>query len=309
MKPSFAIIGCGKVGRAFARHLAKAGYRPAGFASRSPGSARAAAEAAGVPDHWFEKSWDAARGADIVLLTPPDGAIAAVCREIAENRGFSENTTVLHCSGALSSSELAAARQSGARIGSLHPLQSFATEKPGNPFADIMMAVEGDAGAVEIAGQMARDLKARPFTITTEGKILYHAAAVVASNYLVTLMGLAVDLMAASGVSKSDAFNILKPLIHGTLNNIEGVGIPDALTGPIARGDVAIVEKHVAAIGQLSAEMTNYYCQSGRQTIKIAQAKGTLSEPAARQLSGIFDSFGLEPSVFIKSIAEHGPVC
>lgn len=292
MKPSFAVIGCGKVGRALSRHLNEAGYRPAGFASRNPDSARAAAEIAGAPDRFFEKPWDAAREAEIVLITTPDGAIAPTCMEIAENGGFTENTTILHCSGALSSTELAAGRRFGARIGSLHPLQSFAAGNPGNPFADIMMAVEGDAEAMETAGRIARDLKARPFSITTDGKVLYHAAAVVASNYLVTLMDLAVNLMAGAGVPPADAFPTLKPLVQGTLKNIEAVGIPAALTGPIARGDVAIVEAHIAAIRRLSDEMARYYCLSGRETIKIARAKGTLSAKSALKLYEIFDGLG-----------------
>jgi len=151
------------------------------------------------------------------------------------------------------------------------------------------MAVEGDSLAVEKASGIATDLGAKPFTIKTEGKILYHAAAVVASNYLVTLMDLAIELMAVSGVSKTDAFKILKPLIKGTLANIESTGIPDALTGPIARGDVGIVEKHVQAIRKLSGEMVEYYNINGMETIRIAKAKGTLSEDAAELLQQILE--------------------
>lgn len=304
MKPSFAIIGCGKVGTALGKHLAKTGYRAAGFASRSISSARQAAEFAGAPDHCFENLWDAAKTADIVFITTPDGSIRSAFTEIVENRGFSENTIVFHCSGALSSAELTPAGGSGMpagetpklMTGSIHPLQSFAARETGNPFENIMMAVEGDARAVEAARNIATDLGARPFTIRTGGKILYHAAAVVASNYLVTLMNLAIELMAASGLSASEAFEILTPLIKGTLANIQTTGIPDALTGPIARGDVGIVEKHVQAIyalsdkknGQKAEEMADYYIKNGIETIKIARAKGTLSEVAAKQLLRIF---------------------
>ncbi len=304
MKPSFAIIGCGKVGTALGKHLAAAGYRPAGFASRSISSARQAAESAGAPDSCFENPWDAAKRADIVFITTPDGAIRPAFTAIAENGGFAENTIVLHCSGALSSAELTLAEASDLPVGempelmtgSIHPLQSFAARETGNPFENIMMAVEGDAGAVETARSIAKDLGARPFTIRTDGKILYHAAAVVASNYLVTLMNLAIELMAASGLSASEAFEILTPLIKGTLANIKTTGIPDALTGPIARGDVDIVEKHVQAIRSLSdkkdrhkaEELADYYIKNGIETIKIARAKGTLPEAAAEQLLKIF---------------------
>lgn len=299
MKPSFAIIGCGRVGKALGRHLAEAGYRPAGFASRRIASARQAAEAAGKPDCFFEHPRDATEKADIVFITVPDDTINAVCGQIFENKGFSENAIVFHCSGALASTELASARPAGlvssVRIGSMHPLQSFAAETSGNPFNNIMMAVEGDPGAVEKAREIALNLGARPFTISTRGKVLYHAAAVVASNYLVTLMDLAIQLMAASGAGESEAFEILTPLIKGTLNNIKTIGIPDALTGPIARGDAGIVEKHVKAIEALSAQlsvnnaeaMAAYYMENGRQTIRIARSKGTLSKAAADQLLGV----------------------
>ena len=308
MKPSFAIIGCGKVGTVLGKFLAEAGYRPAGFASRSLSSARQAAESAGAPDCCFENMWDAAKRADIVFITTPDGAIKSAFTAIAENRGFAGNTIIFHCSGALSSAELTLDGVSGTSVGdmggemgeimtgSIHPLQSFAARETGNPFENIMMAVEGDAGAVETARKIATDLGARPFTIHTDGKILYHAAAVVASNYLVTLMNLAIELMAASGLSAQEAFEILTPLIKGTLANIKTTGIPDALTGPIARGDVSIVEKHVQAIcalsdkeaGQKAEEMADYYIRNGIETIKIARAKGTLSETAAEELLKIF---------------------
>ena len=297
MKPSFAIIGCGKVGRALAQQLPEAGYRPMGFSSRRITSARAAAEIAGALDRCFEKTWEAAKDADIVFITTPDDAIKESCRIIVENNGFKKKSVVFHCSGALASTELALVKSgnaksgimTGVQIGSMHPLQSFAVQKSGNPFDNIMMAVEGDPAAVETAREIVTDLGAQPFTISTDGKMLYHAAAVVASNYLVTLMDLAIKLMAASGVSETEAFKILNPLVKGTLANIESTGIPDALTGPIARGDVEIVTKHVQALQCLSGDMAKYYSLSGIETIKIARAKGSLSEDAAKQMMRIFN--------------------
>jgi len=285
MKPSFAVVGCGRVGSALGRHLAGAGYRPAGFSSRRPESARDAAMLAGAPDKWFAEPWDAARTADILLITTPDGVIAETCREIAEKGGIRNGAVVLHCSGMLPSTILAAAADGGAWIGSMHPLQSFAARQhPDNPFAGIMAAVEGDAAAVEVARMMATDLGSTPFVIQTGGKTLYHAAAVAASNYLVTLMAVAVELMAASGAPRQDAFRILKPLVMGTLGNIETLGAADALTGPIARGDLDTVAAHIAAIGNLSPDMLKFYKQMGRATVPLARSKGTLSETAARRL-------------------------
>ncbi|MFP4225819.1 MAG: Rossmann-like and DUF2520 domain-containing protein, partial [Desulfobacterales bacterium] len=204
MKSSFAIIGCGRVGTALARHLSKAGYPPAGFASRSRESALQAARAADAEGAVYDHAWEASAKADVVFISTPDQAIVPACEEIAENRGVQENAAVLHCSGALSSDILAAARQCGAAVGSMHPLQSFAAVTEENPFAGIKMAIEGESAAVEQAWQIAEALGADPISIRTEGKILYHAAAVAASNYLVTLMRLSFDLLKASGVSESE---------------------------------------------------------------------------------------------------------
>ncbi len=284
MKPSFSVIGCGRVGTALAGQLVPAGYRPAGFFSRSRSSAQAAARIAGDAALVFDEPWDAAKAADIVFLTPPDQAIAETCRLIADGQGFGQEMVVLHCSGALSSAVLQAARDQGAAVGSMHPLQSFAAATEGNPFRGIKAAIEGDAAAVACARQLAGDLGADPISIRTEGKTLYHAAAVVASNYLVTVMRLSFQLLAEAGVPESEAYGVLSPLIGGTLNNIEQVGIPEALTGPIARGDVETVADHLSAIRQFSGEAADLYSRLGLATIEMARARGSLGEAAAGKL-------------------------
>ncbi len=288
MKPSYAIIGCGRVGTSLARQLSAAGYQPAGFSSRTRDSAIQAAKAAGKEEAVYDNSWEASENAGVVFITTPDHSIAPACQLISENRGFQENAVVLHCSGALSSGMLSAARDCGAVIGSMHPLQSFAAVTESNPFAGIKVAIEGDAAAVDCAWKIAVDLGADPFNIRTDGKTLYHAAAVVASNYLVTLMRLSFELLQASGVPEREAYGVLKPLISGTLNNIERVGIPDALTGPIARGDVDTVSDHLSALRQLSETAADLYTRLGQATIEIGTAKGSLPTDAAAQLSRLF---------------------
>ena len=285
MKKSYAIVGCGRVGTALARYLAGAGYKPAGFASRSLSSARRAATAAGAKVPVSVEPWDVTPKADIVLITTPDGVIRETAEKIAEYEGFAKGAVVLHCSGALPSTRLSAAENGGAHTGSLHPLQSFAAEDiEKNPFAGIMMAVEGQGDAVKTAWQMAENLGASPFEIQTDKKMLYHASAVVASNYLVTLMHLAFQLIIASGVPASKSYTILKPLVQGTLSNVENNGIPRALTGPIARGDAQTVQHHIAEIGEKVPTCLDLYRQMGRHTIEIALAKGDLSEETAAEL-------------------------
>ncbi len=278
MKPDIAIVGCGKVGTSLAFFLSKTGYRISALFSKTRASAEKTAGLVNGPDP-ADSSWAAARAADIILITTPDDVIAEACQIIADHNGFRKNTTVLHCSGALPSTILAAAKATGALTGSMHPLQSFAAARTDiNPFDGINMAVEGDGQALAMATQLAENLGAQAHTIKTEGKTLYHAAAVAASNYLVTILELALQMLEAAGIEASDGFTILKPLIEGTLSNVEKIGIPEALTGPIARGDVDTVAAHIEHIVAQVPELKSLYCSLGVDTVGIARAKGSIDD-------------------------------
>ncbi len=284
MKPSIAIIGCGKVGTSLGAFLYRAGYPIAGLASRTAASVERASEVIGS-GRAANDSADAAKSGEVVLITTPDDAIADACAAIAARGGFRPGHVVLHCSGALPSTLLADAAAAGAAVGSLHPLQSFAGIRvDANPFEQIIMAIEGDDHAVSSARSMADDLGAIPITIRTEGKVLYHAAAVAASNYLVTLMGMSLGMLENAGIDRQQGFSVLAPLIHGTLGNIDRVGIPDALTGPIARGDVETVAAHVRQIRNRMPDRLSLYCRMGLDTVEIALAKGGIDEAVAEDL-------------------------
>lgn len=288
MKPTFAIVGCGRVGSALAKFLTEAGYIPAGLASKSISSARRVADMIGSVS-FSDAAWEVTRKADIVFITTPDDTIKEVCDSIAANNGFSSGSVVLHCSAALTSTILLSAKKCGASIGSMHPLQSFAsTGYAYNPFSGIVTSVEGDKKATNTASQVAADLGSSCFNIQTEAKILYHASAVVASNYLVTLMDLSFNLIRQAGVPADDAFRSLKPLIDGTLSNIEKMGVHDAMTGPIARGDIQTIENHLLEIGSKTPHLLPLYKILGLYTIEIAKGKGTLSNRVYSSLIELF---------------------
>ncbi len=288
MTKRFAVIGCGRAGMAFAYRLTAAGYTPAGFASRSMESARRVGRISGFSGKITNKPDDAVAEAGIVLITTPDAAIRQTAQELARTGSFRRECAAFHASGALSSSELSALAEKGVSTGSIHPLQSFPAGIPEkNPFEGIMIGIEGDQQAIETARQVAIDLGGTPFSIETEGKMRYHAAAVVASNYLVTLMKTALDLLQASGVPSESRFAVLKPLIGGTLSNIENAGTVDALTGPIVRGDTDIVRAHVAAIETHNPEMVSLYKMMGRHTVDIAFGRHSISDNVRRELIDI----------------------
>ncbi len=270
------------------KYLTKGGYVSAGLASKSLDSAKRVADLIGTSG-FSTVLWEAAKKADIVFITTPDGAIKSACDSISKKKGFKAGSVVLHCSGGLSSTELMSAKTCGANIGSMHPMQSFAsTEYEFNPFSGIVTSVEGDREAVDAAKHVTEDLGSHCVTIKTEAKMLYHASAVVASNYLVTLLDLSLSLIKLAGVTGEDALRGLKPLIEGTISNVEKMGIQNALTGPIARGDIQIIEKHLSEIGSKTPQLLSLYKTLGLYTVEIAKEKGSISEAVRKRLKDLF---------------------
>ncbi|WP_020589142.1 Rossmann-like and DUF2520 domain-containing protein [Desulfobacter curvatus] len=288
-KRKFSVIGCGRVGICLAAFLFKKNYEPAGFFSKSKTSAQAARTAAGCGTV-FDTAADCARAGDIIFITTPDGIIEGICGDLVQQNALGPKTMVFHLSGAHSSEILAQATQAGAVVGSIHPLQSFAPYEPGqaSPFEGINISVEGDPDAVSQGKDIAATLGAQAFAIPTESKTLYHASAVVASNYLVTLVKFALTLLMETGLREDVAFEILSPLIQGTLSNIGSRGCTRALTGPVARGDHETVSRHLADIDKKLPQFSALYRLLGTHTLDIAAAGNCLSEEAEKILSQFF---------------------
>jgi len=290
MKRSIAIIGCGTVGTALGKLLGKAGYHIAGVSTASLSTAAKAAQIVSAK-RYSDSPWEISRGVGVVFVTTPDDAIESTCKAIALRKGFDRKTVVIHCSGAHPSTILVSAKECEASVASVHPLQSFASAKeaerlvPGSYFT-----VEGDKAAVGIARQLVKDLGGIVLEITPAAKALYHAAAVAASNYLVVVMNLALELNRAAGISPDISFKALLPLIRGTLENIGAKGIPQALTGPIARGDVNTVADHIKAMEENIPQFLDIYKTLGRHAVDLAIEKGTLSEMAAKKLIRLLES-------------------
>jgi predicted short-subunit dehydrogenase-like oxidoreductase (DUF2520 family) len=286
-KLDFAIVGCGRLGTNLGIQLKAAGHSPIGLSARNIKSIQESNKLikAKIVDTY---PWKVTKNADIIFITTPDDAIEQTCKEIIYNNGLRQSAFVYHCSGSLSSKSLVSAIQSGHYVGSFHPLQSFPVKylQP-NPFENIYISVEGDKPAIELGKSIAFDLKAKITEISTDGKSLYHAAAVVASNYLVTLLELAKQLNINAGISDNISLEVLKPLIHGTLNNIEKQGVTNALTGPISRGDERTIQNHVRNIAQVLPDYSNLYNILGHYTISIAQSQQQISNEQSLKLKEI----------------------
>jgi len=221
-------------------------------AGRAGGSIAAAARTAGLEVEVGAREVDV-RGAGIVLLCVPDGAIAATCERIAP--ALDPVALVGHVSGATSLDALAPAAGAGCETFSLHPLQTIPTAA--TDLASAPCAVSGStAAALQVATALAARLGMQPFEVPEDGRAAYHAAASMASNFLIALEESAASLMEAAGVP--DAREVLAPLVLRSAANWADAGA-SALTGPIARGDEATVALHLEALAAKAPELRPLY--------------------------------------------------
>ncbi len=280
-------MGCGSVGRCLGKLLSAAGFSIRGVCCTSRESAARACRFIGTGTPLDPGEGEAvARSADWVIIATPDSVIAEAASTLVQ--GIGPKSVVLHLSGALSSELLEPCRRRGAAVGSMPPLQSFADpESALKIISGSIFAIEGDEAAVTAAYQIAEGIGGSPIRIETASKAIYHAAASAASNFLIPPLVLAMDLMGAAGLARDTALEALKPLILGTAANAASVGVPQALTGPIERGDCLVVEGHLEAIEKVSPLLKERYLVLARLTVEAAKRKGALSEDQAREMRAI----------------------
>jgi predicted short-subunit dehydrogenase-like oxidoreductase (DUF2520 family) len=214
----------------------------------------------------------------ISFLTVPDGAIATVARDIAKADGVPPGVAFVHCSGALGLGALGPLGSAHA-VGSFHPLQSFPKPRPPEAFRGSLVGI--DASTVPLRRRLerlARDLGAKPRSVAETERVIYHAAAVFASNYLVALAGVAVEMLESIGWSERDAISGVVPLMEGALVEMARRGPVGALTGPIRRGDVETVTRHLEALAG-RRRMADLYRMLGAIALEIATKAGL--EPVA----------------------------
>jgi predicted short-subunit dehydrogenase-like oxidoreductase (DUF2520 family) len=284
-RPTLGFIGTGVVGTALAGALAYSGYKVIAVFNRDRTSSDSlVSRLPGAQS--VDSAQQVADLAELTFLTVSDDAIASV----AESINWKANQAVVHCNGASSMALLQSAQNQGAAVGTMHPLQSFAN------VAQARKNIPGSAFAIEASNEelavvlnsMVVALDGIPLTLQGS-KVLYHASAVIASNYLVTLLNLASGLWQHLGISQDEGLKALLPLVRGTVENLEAVGLPDALTGPIARGDVGTVERHLAALADVAPEILSVYKELARHAIPIALAKGVIDSVAADGLHAVLD--------------------
>jgi predicted short-subunit dehydrogenase-like oxidoreductase (DUF2520 family) len=222
---------------------------------------------------------------DVVLVAVPDDAIADVAAQLVQAN--LSRAIVLHCSGLLDRSALAPLEGNARGLGSFHPLQTLAGDSDAaHRLKAAFVALEGDAAAIAAGRQLAALLGMRPIEVAAERKPLYHAAAVLLSNYTVALAAVAERLALAAGIPAEAAGRIYLPLLEGTLRNLEDVGAVKALTGPIARGDAGTVRAHLAALDDATRHL---YVLLGGEALGLA-VRGGLSDAKAKEVEKALQS-------------------
>lgn len=220
-----------------------------------------------------------------VFLTVPDDAITSVAREVAAAGDVRPSVAFVHCSGALGLVALGALGVKHA-TGSFHPLQSFPEPRAPEAFQGSVVAIDSSSEALRRRlSRLARHLGARPRRVTDADRVVYHAAAVFASNYLVALAAEAVGLLETIGWSEREAVHGLVPLMEGVLAVVAERGPSAALTGPIRRGDAETVTRHLEALaGFDSNRAERLYRMLGQIALEIAKSEG-LDPTAAERVN------------------------
>jgi len=271
--PTLNIIGCGNVGKVLGRLWASSGtFQVQDILNRSRGSAEAATGFIGAGA--AVDRWEDLRPADFFMIGTPDAEVEAACAALARSGALRADAIVFHCSGALPSQVLAAVKPAGAAMASVHPIRSFAgAEAVVAGFSGTYCGIEGDGVAVERLSPAFTAIGARLVNIDPAYKSVYHSAAVFSSNYLVTLLDVALDAYARAGVPRGDALKLMEPLVRGTVDNVFRLGTEDALTGPIARGDLGTVVRQYRALSAWNKGVGALYKRLGKFTAAIAARK------------------------------------
>ncbi|HQA82786.1 MAG TPA: DUF2520 domain-containing protein [Syntrophales bacterium] len=278
---TFAIIGLGKVGSSIGCLLKQAGYNIVAVVDQSEETLRKnIVYTGGKP---FSNPSEIDVDAACFIITTGDDQIQKACEELSPR--LKADSVVIHMSGAGGLDLLQPARRAGAKTGSIHPLQTFSDiETAIGSLAGTVYGITVDPDLENWANRLVRAIGGVPFFVDNRDRALYHAAACIVSNYFVSLMYMAEEIYRILGLDAKEARRAFWPLLMGTLHNIEQKGSVPSLTGPIARGDLGTLEKHLEAIRAQMPSLLSVYGELGKITADVALKKNSLS---AEQVAAI----------------------
>ncbi len=274
------VIGAGRVGAVLGAALADAGHQVVAATAVSAASRTRAARL--LPGAALLPADDVIDRVDLILLAVPDDTLDDLVRGLADAGAFRAGQIVVHTSGAHGLAVLQPAVSCGVLPLALHPVMTFAGQPEdvlrlaGAPFG-VTAADEHRA----VAETLVLEMGGEPIWVEESARTLYHAALVVGSNHLITLVAEARDLLGIAGVE--DPARLLGPLLGAALDNSLRYG-DKALTGPVSRGDVGTVRRHLRTLVEQAPESVASYVAMARHTAQRALAAGRLKRHEATPL-------------------------
>jgi predicted short-subunit dehydrogenase-like oxidoreductase (DUF2520 family) len=283
------VIGAGRVGTTLAALWQRNGvFSVQDVLDGTPAGAREAV--ATVGEGTAAESLAAMRPANVWMITTPDRAVRQVSAEVAAAGALRRGDVVFHCSGSMSSAALDAAGACGAHIASVHPLKSFADpDRATRTFAGTFCAAEGDADALALLGGAFEKVGGRMAAVDARYKTVYHAASVMVSNYLAALIETAVRCYDKAALPRATAMTMIEPIVRDTVQNIFQLGTAGALTGPISRGDAAVVAQHLEALAAWDPRVTAVYRSLGLAALDLAREQDEASEEALARIEALLN--------------------
>jgi predicted short-subunit dehydrogenase-like oxidoreductase (DUF2520 family) len=280
------VIGAGRVGRTLAAlWRQKQVFTVQDVLDGTPEGAQAAV--AFIAEGCAVERITAMRAADVWMIATPDGMIAATAQALAAAGLVRSRDIVFHCSGSIASTEISGALP-GARAASIHPLKSFADAAAGVlTFGGTWCAAEGDDAALAVLVPAFESIGGRVAPFDPQFKTVYHAASVVVCNYLTALLETGLKCYEKAGLPRETATAMMEPLVRETLENVLRLGTQAALTGPIARGDDAVVAKHLLAIDGWDARIGALYRELGAVALELSRSRGEADPDALRRIEAL----------------------
>ncbi len=277
------LIGAGRLGTALASALSDAGCTVAAVASRTTASAQTVA--ARIAGCRVTDAQGVADASDLVLVATPDDAIAAVADAVRWRAGMG----VVHCSGATEVAVLSKAAHDGAWIGGFHPMQSFADpDAGGRALPGGTVTIEAEASRLDaLLVHLATRLQCRVNRLPPGARGRYHAAAGYASQFVNVLLNEASAIWQSWGASEDDAVRALLPLLAGTIASIRRAGVAGGMPGPVSRGDVGTVVRHVQALAELPPEVLALYRALCERSVALALAQGSIDDTLALRFKNV----------------------
>ncbi|MFC1650890.1 Rossmann-like and DUF2520 domain-containing protein [Candidatus Latescibacterota bacterium] len=286
-KPLCQLLGAGRTGTMLSIALSRAGYRFSWIGSNKLEDARILAQKVGIGRYGvgFEEF---SEKAGFLILAVPDDKIRCAAADTVSAGIITEDTVVAHLSGVLGAEVLEKAGSAGASVMAFHPAQTFTlSSNPATVFKNICFDMEGDDTACVLGERVAADLGAVSIQLDPEHRILSHLAMTAASNYTVSLMHMAEDIMASAGIPKDKAEKMLHPLFSATANNISSIGTANSLTGPVSRGDSDVLKKHFKALENLDKNYRELFSKLAGIALKITVDRGDMSPKKAKEIKRI----------------------